>query len=335
MRCITTLTLAISLLMANLHSIEIQAHRGARDTYSENTLAAFQAAWEAGADAVELDVQITSDGILIVHHDYSLNPALSCYLDGSPIEAGTLIHTIPLSEVKKIDCGCKADPRFPGQTLVKGTQIPTLEELIDFINASPDPRAQKIRLNIELKRDPRAPHLSLPPQQIVDLVVAEVERKGFAHKVLYSSFDPEILVALRQKAPEAVISCLFSQDVLKEISKRYKMPGMDFVIGFSSDLQAQILSPHHTMLKHASQVRAMHEAGFKVVVWTVNDPIRWKELYDMGVDGIITDTPSALAAFLEDLRQKELEEEKIQLTEGALNEPIQEDLSTGTDSSRA
>lgn len=335
MRCITTLTLAISLLMANLHSMEIQAHRGARDSFSENTLAAFQAAWEAGVDAIELDLQVTSDGIVVVHHNYSLNPALSCYLDGSPIEEGILIHTIPLSEVKKVDCGCKSDPYFPRQTLVKGTQIPTLEELIDFIKASPDPRAAKIHLNIELKRDPRTPHLSLPAEQIVDLTLKVVERKGFSARVKYSSFDPEILTFLRQKAPNAEIACLFNHDLLKEISKRYRMPGMDLIMTFSSELNAQILSPHHTMLKQASQVKAMHEAGFKVVVWIVNDPVRWKELYDMGVDGIITDTPKALATFLEELRQKELEEEKRRLAEEALKSFLPEDFSTGTDSSSA
>lgn len=333
MRCITTFTLAISLLMAHLHSIEVQGHRGARNAFPENTLPAFQGAWEAGADLIELDVQVTSDKALIVHHNFALNSNISCYLDGSSIKKPELVRDLSLSDIKKIDCGSKTDSQFPDQKSLPGTRIPTLEELFNAITSSSHPNAEKIRINIEIKRDPRVPEQSYPATEIVDLVLAEVKKKGFASRVQYSSFDPEVLIALREKAPRAIISCLFNEEILKEICKRYSQAGMDFIMAFASTLEAQILSPHHTILKHASQVRAMQKDGFKVVAWTVNDPIRWKELYDMGIDGIITDYPQALVNFLAEVKQKQLEEEARAraLKEEPFIEILPEDLSTGTD----
>ena len=119
--------------MTNIHSIEVQAHRGARDFFPENTLPAFEAAWKMGAGLIELDIQITSDGIPVIYHDFAINPDLCCYMDGSSITKAPLIRSLSLSEVKNIDCGLKPDPRFKKQTLLPGTQIPTLEELIDAI----------------------------------------------------------------------------------------------------------------------------------------------------------------------------------------------------------
>lgn len=324
--------------MANLHSIEVQGHRGARNAFPENTLPAFQAAWEAGADLIELDVQVTKDKVLIIHHNFATNSNISCYLNGSSIKKAELIRNISLAEIKKIDCGKKTNSEFPSQKSLPGTQIPTLEEVIDLIKSSSHPGAQKVHVNIEIKRDPRSPEQSYPAREIVDLVLAQVEKKGFASRVRYSSFDPEVLIALREKAPKAIISCLFDGEVIKEISKRYAQAGLDFIMAFASTLEAQILSPDHTILKDASQVRAMQKEGFKVIAWTVNDPIRWRELYDMGVDGIITDYPAALVSFLDGIKQKEQEQRRLEeeakisaLKEEPFIEILPEDLSTGTD----
>lgn len=280
--------------MTQLHSVEVQGHRGAPSSFPENTLPAFKAACMAGADLIELDVHLTKDKVLVVHHNFGLNPITSCFLDGTSITKNELIRNLSLDEIKNIDCGSKVNSDFPEQKALPGTQIPTLEELIDFIKSSSD----KICVNIEIKRDPRFPEQSYPADEIVDRVLDQVEKKDFASRVRYSSFDPEVLILLREKAPNAIISFLFGSETLKEISKKYNVAAMDVILKFASNLQAQILSPHHEILKDSTEVVAIQEKGFKVVAWTVNDPIRWKELYEMGVDGIITDYPAALVSFL-------------------------------------
>ncbi|MCX6990030.1 MAG: glycerophosphodiester phosphodiesterase family protein [Chlamydiae bacterium] len=283
--------------MENTHSIEVQAHRGARDSFPENTLPAFEAAWKMGSGLIELDIQITSDGIPVIYHDFAVNPDLCSYMDRSSITKAPLIRSLSLAEVKNIDCGSKPDPRFKKQALLPGTQIPTLEELIDAITSSSE--ADNTLLNIELKRDPRNPALTFSADDIVTKVLSVIEKKGFSKRVRYCSFDPDILVALRKKEPDATLAFLFDEMILEAITKHVGVPGLDYIISMATAQNIQIISPDHNLLKDTSMVSILKSRGFKVVTWTSNDPERWQELIDLGVDGIITDRPKALLSFLE------------------------------------
>jgi glycerophosphoryl diester phosphodiesterase len=283
--------------MDNIHSIEVQAHRGARECFPENTLPAFEAAWNMGLGLIELDIQITSDGIPVIYHDFAVNPDLCCYMDGSSITKAPLVKSLTLAELKNIDCGSKPDPRFKKQERIPGIQIPTLEELIDAItSASTDVNTI---LNIELKRDPRNPSLSFSAEDIVTKVLSIVGNKGFAKRVRYCSFDPEILVLLRKKEPNATLAFLFDEVILEAIPKHFAVPGLDYILSFAKAQNIQILSPDHHLLKDPSMVCLFQSRGFKVVTWTPNDPARWQELINFGVNGIITDSPKALLSFLE------------------------------------
>ncbi|MBM3208369.1 MAG: hypothetical protein FJZ57_07210, partial [Chlamydiae bacterium] len=195
-----------------------------------------------------------------------------------------------------LDFGAKTSSEFPSQKKIKGTKIPTLEEVILEIKNSKHPRASNIRLNIELKRDMRSPHLSLSAQEIVVKVLDIIHKHNFTHRVQYSSFDPEILILLRNKEPDSILSCLFSQEILNFISTNLNKPGLDFIISFAKKNKINILSPDHTLIKDQTQISEIKKSGFKVVVWTVNDSDRCLELYKMGVDGIITDTPQKIVS---------------------------------------
>ena len=113
-----------------VRTMEVTAHRGASVLYPENTMAAFQGAYELGADWIELDVQQTKDGVLIILHDTNLKRT-----------TGVSKNTWEVSydEVKKLDAGSFFDSKF------KGEKIPTLEEVIKFA------KEKNIKLNIELK----------------------------------------------------------------------------------------------------------------------------------------------------------------------------------------
>jgi glycerophosphoryl diester phosphodiesterase len=106
------------------------AHRGASGTFPENTLSAFRAAIDAGADMCELDVQLTRDGAVVVIHDDTVERTT----DGNGEVA-----KLTLEELKRLDAGAK----FKGGA-IKGERIPTLDEVFDVTSG-------KCGLNIELK----------------------------------------------------------------------------------------------------------------------------------------------------------------------------------------
>lgn len=100
--------------MTTKKEIKIIAHRGAQSLAPENTLAAFRKAHELGAQAIELDVHMSKDGVLVVHHDYSL---------GKPDDGTGLISDTSLETIKQADAGSWFSPKFVAE------KIPTLEEV--------------------------------------------------------------------------------------------------------------------------------------------------------------------------------------------------------------
>ena len=154
------------------------AHRGASARFPENTLAAFRAAIEAGADMCELDVQITRDGALAVIHDDKVDRTT----DGNGAVAA-----YSLAELKRLDAGVRFGSQF------KGEPVPTLEEVFDLM-------AGRCGLNIELK----APGVELGVSELI-------RRRGAIGSSLVSSFDWEALARLRHMAPEIRVGPLASR----------------------------------------------------------------------------------------------------------------------------
>jgi len=277
---------------------EVQGHRGARSLFAENTLPSFEAAIEAGADVLELDLHVSHDGALVIYHDFFTNPKMIAYLGGKALKEPQLIRDLSLEEIKLLDCGLKRNPKFPRQQLIPGTQIPALGELIEFIQHGTHPNYKKIRLNIELKRDERHPEWSFDPADFAEKVVEEVKKHGFEDRVYYSSFDPEILLEIHHVDPEAKVGFIYNADSLALLSQIASKDELEFLFETAFSLKASILSPDHKMLHDKEQVQTIQRKGFRVIPWTVNEPNRWKELIDMGVDGIISDYPEELILFL-------------------------------------
>ena len=280
-------------------SLEVQGHRGNRAFRPENTLPAFLTAIEGGANTLELDVLATLDNQLVIYHDFFVNKELCVYLDGRSITQEVLIRSLSLEEIKQLDAGLKINPKFPEQMSIPGTEIPALQELFDLINRSSHPNAKKIRLNLELKRDLRFPEWTLSPKDLAIAITTQVERNGFSDRVYYSSFDPEVLAAIRKVDPKAEIGFIFSSQSLDVARILHPEAGMEFLLQIASLLKVSILSPDHELLKSKEDVALLQEKGFRVIPWTVNDPKRWAELVKMGVDGMISDNPKGLVQFLE------------------------------------
>ena len=287
------------MILASAESFEVQGHRGTRSLRPDNTIAACSKAIDGGVTRLELDILATADNQIVIHHDFFVNKEFSCYLSGEPITKEVLIRSLTLEEVKKIDVGTKTNPAFPAQISMPGEQIPTLQELLDFIVHYSHPNAKQVRLNLDLKRDLRFPEWTLPPEKLADAVVTQVKRSGLAERVYYSSVDPEILAAVRKRDAKAEIAFIFNSQSIDLASILHPEAGFEFILEIASSLQVNILSPEEDLIKSKEDVTFMHERGFKVIPWTVNHPRRWKELFDMGVDGMISDDPTGLVYFLE------------------------------------
>jgi glycerophosphoryl diester phosphodiesterase len=265
--------------------LEVQGHRGYRALHPENTL------------PLELDILATADDKLVIHHDFFINKDLCAYLDGTAITKEVLVRSLTLEQLKKLDAGMKSNPLFPGQTPAPGTQIPTLQELFDFINTSPIPHAKKIRLNLEIKRDLRFPEWTLSPSEMASAITKQVKQSGLEDRVYYSSFDPEILAAIRQVDPSASTGLIFEGLSLEVARLLHPDAEMEFLLQIASLLDVNVLSPSHELLHGKEEVLSWQNKGFRVIPWTVNDPKRWGELIEMGVNGIISDDPQALRQF--------------------------------------
>lgn len=277
-----TLLFAVS-SPAAIAPIEVQGHRGARARFPENTLPAFEHAVQVGADVLELDLVVSKDDRLIIGHDPILDPALCRRADG-PIPPGLAVRSLRSSELFALDCGSQRHPRFPKQGLVAGAKMPALEELLVWLKSSKLPGAKSIRLNLEAKSEPTRPDLQPEPEVFAGLILQALKVHGFLDRVVIQSFDYRILAAVQRQAPQVPTAILISENLLP-------------LVPVARATGARIVSPNHEWVTEAL-VKALHEAGVKVVPWTANTPEVWERLIAWNVDGIITDDPEALIAHL-------------------------------------
>lgn len=269
-----------------MHKILVQGHRGSRGTHPENTLAGFKAAILAGCDFLELDLQGTKDRQIVIFHDFLEKKY------ASPISLLTL------QQLKTIDCGIQTNPRFPSQEKIAGEKIPTLEELFECISSLDHPNAKKIRLNLEMKRDPKHPEWSLDIDSFASLILSKVRKYHFENRVYYSSFDPELLKKIREQDEKAKLGLIFDETSLKYAQILSLEEAVAKILELAKALKISILSPSFPFLKETKTASIFQQAGFQLMPWTVNDPKSWEECIAWKVDGIITDYPQDLIGFL-------------------------------------
>jgi len=152
----------------------IVARRGARAHAPENTLPAFELAIAQGADAIEMDVQFTSDGELILMQGLTVDD----------ISNGTgRIRSHTLAEIRALDVGSWFSPAFAG------LRVPTLAEALDAL-------AGRVQLVLELKS------FTSKSEEMEGMVWAEIKRRGLGDQVTVTSFNPFLLRRLRKMAPD-------------------------------------------------------------------------------------------------------------------------------------
>jgi glycerophosphoryl diester phosphodiesterase len=273
------LVLLLSSFIMNAAPIQVHGHRGARAVRPENTIPAFEYAIEAGVDALEMDVAVTKDDVLVISHDPQLNPAICRSAGGSKI-----IRELTFEELRGWDCGSRVNPAFPKQHAVPGARIPALEEVLSLASRG------TFLFNIETKIFKDHPEYTPSPERFAELLLRQIDRHRLRKRVIVQSFDFRTLKAMNKLAPDIRLAALDEDEKLGDFVSVARSAG------------ARIISPHKALVT-PSQVVAAHDAGLQVVPWTANEPREWEALIAAGVDAIITDDPAALIAHL---KQKNL-----------------------------
>ena len=287
----------------------IQGHRGARGLRPENTLPSFEAALDAGANALETDVHLTADGVPVLVHDPQLDERIYRPIRATKDNSAAprpWVHQLSAGQLSEYLADRNPNPhRFPTQsaeptplatwfTRDRGHPyaIPTLADLYAFVAAyAGEPgrsvgktdaqRANAARavIDVELKRVPfHAAEWGQAPGRIESAVLDVVRRAGAVGRTAVRSFDHRCVKRLRALEPG------LTGVVLVEGTA----PVDPVALVRAAD--AQVYGPDYRYLD-AEQVRQCHAAGVRVLPWTVNDPGAWERLVEWGVDGITTDYP--------------------------------------------
>lgn len=236
----------------------VVAHRGYCAVAPQNTLVAFEAAWRAGAAALELDVRRTADGVPVVIHD----PVVDRVSDG----VGA-VDELDAATVRGLDAGSRFSPLYAGQ------RIPTFAEAIDFLAARPG-----MDLLCEYKGLWTAAELAP--------TVAAIDAAGLSGRTIVQGFDRRTVAALREAAPHLPRGylCEAAPPDLLDAAATLE------VVTVNPAVAAVLADP--------GLVTAAHAAGVRVMPWTANETSEWEGLVAAGIDAIITDRPGELRGWL-------------------------------------
>ena len=277
----------------------IIAHRGASGLAPENTMAAFKKAYDTGVSMIELDVQKTKDGHLVIMHDDTVDRTTN---------GKGKIEDLTLEEIKKLDAGSWFSSEYTGE------KIPTLGEVLEWAK-------DKIKVDIEVKDYKQYRSMESELNSII-------EENNAGKNVMVTSFSKDVLKRIKENNPElktgllvkpthlktALISGLVGGMALgiaggimagvgplvsaglavagggagilvgREICKKIDLKGAE-------QEKADVLLPFWA-LTDKSWVEKAHSTGKMVYPYTVNNPLFVKKLVNLdGVDGIITDKP--------------------------------------------
>jgi glycerophosphoryl diester phosphodiesterase len=272
--------------------IDLYGHRGARGLFPENTLVGFAGALAVGVDALELDVAVTADQVVVVTHDPRLNPDITRTTDGTWLaQAGPMIHSLRAEDLRSYDVGrirpdCRYAALYPDQKPHDGATIPTLADALRI-----DPRAN---FNIELKTFPLQSGLALDGAAMADAVIAVVDLERAIERISVQSFDWRGPRRLRSARPDIRLSWLTSSAILAGARIWWDGPHpSDFGGSVPRAVAAEggpNWGPDYTDLTEDAITEA-HSLGLCVVPWTVNLPEDMRRLIRWGIDGLITDRP--------------------------------------------
>lgn len=248
----------------------IVAHRGASHIAPENTLAAFRLAWELDADLIEGDFYLTTDGVIIAHHDDTTKRTAN---------VDRLVQEQTHQELTSLEVGSWKDPKWAGE------KIPTLHQVFETV-----PPCGKVL--IEIKSDTR----------IVEPLIGVLGDSPLAkEQMIIICFDAQVIAQIKQRLPS--IRAYWLSDFKEHGLGRWE-PTVDQIIETAKRIGADGVDLNANLnvidRKFVAEIR---RSGLELHVWTVNDPVAATRLMRLGVDSITTDRPGWLRSQLQRRRR--------------------------------
>ena len=240
----------------------IAAHRGDRAEAPENTLPAVAAALDGDLAFVEIDLQLTSDGVPVLMHDDTVDRTTN---GEGPVAEFTL------AELTKLDAGKWFAKKY------KKTRVPTFTEFLDvFARYVLDGHDKKAM--VELK--------GFWTRDQAQVVADAIFERQVEQRIVFESFDFTTLQNAEAVAPG-----------IGRVIIRRDLPADP--VGLAQHFNAiAILTSAASVEQNPGAVKEMHDAGLGLLLYTLNSEERWSEALELGVDGILTDEPSSLDAWL-------------------------------------
>lgn len=259
-------------LIPIVDDVVVLAHRGASEYGPENTLAAFKRALRMHVDYIELDVQKTKDGHLIVVHDKSLKRTTNAKKI-FPQRSPWLVKDFNLDEIRHLDAGSWFNKAYKNKARqgYKQQHISTLGEVIQFMKRKGD---EKAGLCIDIKAE----------QGIEKPLVNILREKGVLYKknLIIQSQSESSLRKFKKLAPDVKVVQLYSRHTLEGMDLKQELKRISkYAYGIGPDKKMVI----------PQLIRIAHQNGLLVHPWTINEQNDMSAVLSLGVDGVITNKP--------------------------------------------
>lgn len=248
------------------------AHRGASAAFPENTMPAFAAGIDQGADMIEIDVHLSRDGELIVHHDVTLDRTTDVRTV-FPDCADRSIASLTSADIAQLDAGSWKAESFAG------VRVPHLGEVLALVHAT------RTGLLLEVKHPELYPGIAEAMVRSFDELPGYLERTLAAGLLVVQSADWGFVREFHELAPEIPVGLL-------------GRPSIDELYEFSGWVDQ--INPEHVEAD-AQFLELVHELGMSSLLWTVDQHTAMETAIDVGADGIITNVPDALLKHLDEV----------------------------------
>ncbi|MEH7237004.1 glycerophosphodiester phosphodiesterase [Bacillus sp. JJ1562] len=238
---------------------KIFGHRGSAGTHPENTMISFKEAASVGADGIELDIQMTKDGVIVVIHDETVKRTTNGKDKG-------WVKDYTLKQIKKMDASYKFRDKYGI------CEIPTLEEVFDWA------KSNQLLINVEFKTG------LVSYKGIEEKTLKLINDYGLEDRIVLSSFNHYSLVKCRQLSSTIDLAILY-------------MEGLYEPWDYAKRLNTNGIHPYHQTISKEI-VDESKQNGIAVRPFTINDEKKMKQFIDFGCSAIITDYPKNAVQFI-------------------------------------
>jgi glycerophosphoryl diester phosphodiesterase len=251
--------LAVAVTAEAGSAVQIAAHRGGALLWPENSVRAFRNALALGADLLEIDVHLTSDGEVVVIHD----PTLERTSTGTGAVGAARLSDLSHVRLRARDGAVTEEP------------VPTLAQVLDLV------RPTRAALLLEIKVDPAR----RPYPGIEEKTLALLKARGLRERTVVMAFEPDTLRRVRALDGSIRTTMLVSRSRVE----RERAPAPT-IVRWAAEVGATSLGVDHRVVD-APLVAAARQAGLRLATWTVNTEPDIRRVLDLGVDIVISDQP--------------------------------------------